>query len=260
MSHGRAVCTLNCPLPGSRKAGRPLRRSLPILVILAALTLAACAQGRASSGTPTPPPATPSPAAPKLSIFRGFVFPIEGACLPKSDNLMPGAARAYRDGIHEGIDFYQVDNCTKIGKGTPVRAAKDGTVIRADQSYHDLTPAELAAADKAIAAGRANDPALALIDLFRGRQVWVDHGDGIVTRYAHLSAIPTEIQVGRKVVQGETIAFVGDSGTPESIADPASEMHLHFELRVGDSYLGRGLPPAQVRTLYDNLFAPWPPS
>lgn len=244
-------------LPGSRKAGRPLRRSLAVL-ILATLTLAACAQGRASGGTPTPQPATPTPVAAKLSAFRGFVFPIEGACLPKSDNLMPGAARAYRNGIHEGIDFYQVDNCTKISKGTPVRAAKDGTVIRADQGYHDLTRAELAAADEKIAAGQANDPAL--LDLLRGRQVWVDHGDGVVTRYAHLSAIPPEIQVGRKVVQGETIAFVGDSGTPESIADPTSEMHLHFELRTGDSYLGRGLPPAQVRKLYENLFAPWPPS
>ncbi|MHB8375377.1 MAG: M23 family metallopeptidase [Dehalococcoidia bacterium] len=171
---------------------------------------------------------------------------------------MPGAVRAYRHGTHEGIDFYQVDNCTKIGKGTPVRSARDGTVIRADTAYVDLTQAELAAADKKIAAGQANDPAL--IDLFRGRQVWVDHGNGIVTRYAHLSAIPPAITVGRKVVQGQTIAFVGDSGTPESIADPTSEMHLHFEVRTGDSYLGKGLPPAQVRTLYTNLFAPWPPS
>jgi murein DD-endopeptidase MepM/ murein hydrolase activator NlpD len=170
---------------------------------------------------------------------------------------MPNAARSYRDGIHEGIDFYQVDNCTAIGKGTPVLAAKDGTVIRADHNYQDLTQDELDGLDARIAAGHANDPDV--LDTFRGRQVWVDHGHGIVTRYAHLSAIPDAIQVGSKVVQGETIAAVGDSGTPESVADKTAEMHLHFELRAGDSFLGKGLPPDQVRALYTNLFTPLTP-
>lgn len=170
---------------------------------------------------------------------------------------MPNAARSYRDGKHEGVDFYQVDNCTRIGRGTPVLAAKDGTVIRADHAYHDLTQQELDTADARIAAGHAADPDI--LDLFRGRQVWVDHGHGIVTRYAHLSAIPDSIQVGARVAQGETIAFVGDSGTPESIADKTAEMHLHFELRAGDSYLGKDEPPAQVRAQYEALFAPWPP-
>jgi len=167
---------------------------------------------------------------------------------------MPNAPRDYRSGIHEGIDFYDVDNCTQIGKGTPVLAAKDGTVIRADHDYHDLTQAELDTIDDRIAAGEANAPDI--LDMFRGRQLWVDHGNGVVTRYAHLSAIPDTIQVGTKVAQGETIAAVGDSGTPESVTDPTAEMHLHFELRVGDSYLGKGLPPDEVRQLYTNLFSP----
>jgi len=223
---------------------------------LAALALAACASGSASQPTATAPRATATPAGPDLAVFRGFIYPLKGACLPKGDQLMPGAARAYRDGVHEGIDFYEVDNCTKIGKGTPVLAAKDGTVIRADLGYHDLTQEELDALDAKVADGHANDPDV--LDTFRGRQVWVDHGQGIVTRYAHLSGIAPGVTVGAKVVQGETIAFVGDSGTPESVSDPTSEMHLHFELRAGDAYLGKGKPPDEVRQLYENLFTPLP--
>ena len=49
-----------------------------------------------------------------------------GRCLPKSDDLMPNAPRDYRGGIHEGVDFYGIDNCTTIVKGTAVMAAKDG--------------------------------------------------------------------------------------------------------------------------------------
>ncbi len=169
---------------------------------------------------------------------------------------MPNAKRDYRGGIHEGVDFYRADNCTGITKGTPVLAAKDGVVIRANHDYHDLTQAELNAADKRIAQGGANDPQV--LDLFRGRQAWIDHGKGIVTRYAHLSAIPANITAGTRVVQGEVIGFVGESGTPESLTAPGTEYHLHWEVRAGDSYLGRSLPPEEVRAIYKALFEPVP--
>ena len=55
---------------------------------------------------------------------------------------------------------------------------------------------------------------------------------------------------------GQIVGFVGESGTPESITNPGSEYHLHFEVRVGDSYLGKGLAPAEVRRLYQTLFSP----
>ncbi len=225
---------------------------------------AACGGASGASRTPEAPHASatpelpsPTPPAPDLTIFRNFIFPIRGACLPTSDRLMPNAPREYRGGVHEGVDLYESDNCTAIIKGTPVMAAKDGVVIRADREYHDLTPAELDAADQRIAAGHANDPDI--LDLFRGRQVWIDHGHGIVTRYAHLSGIAEGVQVGAKVAQGQTIAFVGESGTPESLSNPGTEMHLHFELRVNDRFLGQGLPPDEVRQLYTNLFEQLPP-
>ena len=59
-------------------------------------------------------------------------------------------------------------------------------------------------------------------------------------------------------MQGQTVAFVGDSGTPESISNPRQETHLHLELRVGDTYPRAGLPPDEVRALYPRLFEPWP--
>jgi murein DD-endopeptidase MepM/ murein hydrolase activator NlpD len=182
------------------------------------------------------------------------MFPLEGACLPTGDQLMPNASRDYRGGTHEGIDFYTVDNCTTIEVRTPVLAAKDGVVIRADRDYTPLTQAELDAANARIEAGEAN--AFEVVDLFRGRQVWVEHEGGIITRYAHLDGIADGVEPGATVVQGQEIAYVGDSGTPESIGSPGQEAHLHFEVRAGESFLGAGLPPEEVRTIYEQLFTP----
>ena len=221
-----------------------------------ALLAAACsgASGSSSTATPAIVRATATPAAPDLTVFRGFIYPMKGGCLPEGDQLMPNAPRVYRGGIHEGVDFYDYDNCAKIGKGTAILAAKDGVVVRADHDYQSLSEAELLAADKRISEGHANDADV--LDLFRGRQVWIDHGKGIVTRYAHTSDIAANIHVGDAVHAGDIIAFVGDSGTPESISDPGAEEHLHFELRTGDAFLGKGLAPADVRAVYERLFTP----
>jgi murein DD-endopeptidase MepM/ murein hydrolase activator NlpD len=204
----------------------------------------------------SPPASTTSPAltattAPNngAAVLSGFSYPITGGCLPQGDQLMPNAPREYRKGVHEGIDFYNVDNCTAIGVGTPVHAAKAGRVIRVDRSYVDLNSTSLAAV-------MANPTTAESIDVFRGRQVWVDHGGGVVTRYCHLSAVADGLQVGSMVNAGDVIAFVGESGTPESVGNPGHEYHLHFEVRVGDSYLGSGQPAAQVRALYTALFRP----
>jgi murein DD-endopeptidase MepM/ murein hydrolase activator NlpD len=231
------------------------------VVLCVAMLGAACGPisvGGGADDTPTPIPPTPT-ATPKpldLTIFRNFTYPIAGACMPVSDALMPNASREYRSGNHEGVDFYEYDNCTAIGYGDPALAAKDGVVVRADLYYRDLTEEDLAAANEQIAAGNAE--AFEVVDLFRGRQVWIDHGDGIVTRYAHLSAIAEGIEEGAEVVQGQTIAYIGDSGTPESLTNPRLETHLHWELRVKDSYLAAGLPPEEMREIYTMLFEPWP--
>lgn len=187
------------------------------------------------------------------SEASGLSFPILGGCLPIDDNLMPGAPREYRKGIHEGVDFYDSDNCVSIGIDTEVVAAQAGTVIRADLDYEDLTSDKLAALlERAELTDGADDE---ILDAFRGRQVWVDHGNDFVTRYAHLNDIAEGIEAGVRVEQGEVIAYVGESGTPGSVTEPGSEVHLHFELRIGDSYLGEGLDPAATRRLYEQAFA-----
>jgi murein DD-endopeptidase MepM/ murein hydrolase activator NlpD len=194
----------------------------------------------------------PEPTISREAMLQGFSWPITGSCLPKGDQLMPNAPREYRNGTHEGVDMYAVDNCNAgITRGTPVMAAKAGTVIRADLDYVNPTAAQM----QAYLADPNTD---ASFDAFRGRQVWVKLDDGgvYVNRYCHLDGIAPGIQVGSRVEVGQLIAYVGETGTPESISNPGHEYHLHFEMRIGDSYLGDDLPPAEVRRLYTTLFSP----
>ena len=79
---------------------------------------------------------------------------------------MPNAPREYRLGVHEGVDFYQVDNCTRIQRGTEVLAAKDGIVRRADLDYRDLDRDSLAAI-------MANPTTEASFDAFRTSWNWI---------------------------------------------------------------------------------------
>ena len=206
-----------------------------------------------------PDPAfTPAPTAALITPLvdprlTGFTYPIAGACMPSSDNLIPNAPREYRAGIHEGVDFYAGYNCVDIRVNTEVLAAGAGKVIRADHDFVEMTLDEL---NEVLARSQAQGYTdAAALDMFRGRQVWIDHGNGVVTRYSHLAGIPDGIVAGAKVPEGEVVGFVGDSGTPEAVTNPGLEIHLHWEVRVDDSFLGAGLSVAAVRELYERLFS-----
>jgi murein DD-endopeptidase MepM/ murein hydrolase activator NlpD len=58
-----------------------------------------------------------------------------------------------------------------------------------------------------------------------GNVVEIDHGNGLVTRYAHMSGFSTV--VGKPVQPGEQIGLIGSTGR-------STGPHLHFEVRVGD--------------------------
>jgi murein DD-endopeptidase MepM/ murein hydrolase activator NlpD len=153
---------------------------------------------------------------------RGLLIPIEGAQVPTEPELLPNSQREYRAGWHEGIDF-------PADRGTPVRAAAAGTIVRVDHEFTDWEPSDMnAALETAIAIGYTPDDTL---DRIRGRQVWIDHGRHVVTRYAHLDAV-ADLYVGETVTRGQVIGAVGSSGFQEG------GPHLHLEVRVGDGYLG----------------------
>ena len=200
---------------------------------------------------PEPDPAT-APIADAILALGPFSMPITGACFPDFAGQLPGAPRAYRNGVHEGVDFYPGWACASIELGTPVLAVGEGRVIRADWNYDDLTT-DAYFAMKARGFTGPDD-----LDTFRGRQIWVRHGDGVVVRYAHLSGIAEGIGEGTPVAAGDVLGFVGESGTPGSLREAGSEIHLHFELRLDNGYLGQGEPAARAVQLYRAVFSTAP--
>ena len=58
-----------------------------------------------------------------------------------------------------------------------------------------------------------------------GNLVEIDHGNGLTSRYGHLSKI--EAEVGETVIRGELLGLVGSTGR-------STGPHLHFELRLND--------------------------
>ena len=186
-----------------------------------------------------------------LETLRGLSMPIDGAQITRRDYQMPGSPRHYRLGVHEGIDFYTATSGVTIDGRTPVHAVAAGKVIRAMVDYRPLTAAQ-ARAWAAQVAGLGYTPP-DVLDGYRGRQVWIEHANGLVSHYAHLSAIAPGISVGALVEQGQVIGTVGNSGTPESVSNPSGELHLHLELWGGGNYVGQFLRPIEVREWIEGI-------
>lgn len=171
-------------------------------------------------------------------VVHGLLLPVDDAEIATAPELLPNSPRAYRAGWHEGIDF-------PADRGTPVRAAAGGTVVRVDREFVDWDAAAVGAAlEAAIALGYT--PAETL-DRIRGRQVWIDHGRQVVTRYAHLDSV-ADLLVGETVTRGQVIGAVGSSGFEEG------GPHLHFEVRVGEDYLGDWLEGDELVRVINRAF------
>ena len=183
----------------------------------------------------------------------GFVPPVEGATFSSRDTHLPGSRRAYRNGYHEGFDFYSGVVSVPITYGTPVVATADGVVSRADHDYVEMSQEEY---DGLIsdAQNQAVTPQSTLDEL-RGRQVWIQHPGGFVSRYAHLSNIPDTLVAGTRVTQGQVVGFAGNSGTVEGVTGTQDDPHPHYELwRGSETYLGEGLGPDAIYPLVAQVF------
>jgi len=187
----------------------------------------------------------------RLEELRGLSVPIQGARITSRDFQLPGAPRHYRLGVHEGIDFYGNTVGVTVDRRTPVRAVADGIVIRALVDYKPLTASE-AEAWQATSLSLGYTPP-EVLDGYRGMQIWIDHGDGLVSRYAHLGSIEPEIVEGATVTQGQIIATVGNSGTPGSVTSETYDVHLHLELWLGDHFVGQFLRPIEAREWLEKI-------
>ena len=90
---------------------------------------------------------------------------------------------------HSGLDF-------AAPTGTPVKAPAAGKIILIGDYF------------------------------FNGRTVFVDHGQGMISMFCHLSAI--DVTLGQSVARGETIARVGATGR-------ATGPHLHWNMSLNNA-------------------------
>jgi murein DD-endopeptidase MepM/ murein hydrolase activator NlpD len=94
---------------------------------------------------------------------------------------------------HTGVDWAE-------STGAPIFAAGNGTVLKAewDSGY--------------------------------GRRVEIQHLNGYVTAYSHMSGFARGIQAGTKVRQGQVIGYVGNTGL-------STGPHLHYEVTINGNFV-----------------------
>lgn len=118
--------------------------------------------------------------------------PVNGASLRSGYGFRRHPILGYSR-LHTGVDW-------AARYGSPVASAGAGTVIKAEWT-----------------AGY-------------GRRVEVQHSNGYVTAYSHLSAFARYVQRGSLVTQGQIIGFLGSSGL-------STGPHLHYEVIVNGSFV-----------------------
>ena len=182
-----------------------------------------------------------------------FVLPND--CRPpplNSPYSMPNAPRAYRSGVHAGVDFL----CSTVGH--PVVAVLGGQVVVAAGDFIDPAPAEFNEL-LAVATALGDTPAYTNA-MLSGSYVVVDHGiiedvGHVVSLYAHLDGVDPGIRVGKRVDASQRLGGVGNTGTRAGASGRRYEqLHLHWNFYVDDQYLGAGLSTAETREVYAELF------
>ena len=188
------------------------------------------------------------------SRLTGYTFPITGSFIPEDDYSIPGAPRKYRNGFHKGLDFnvYLGSDLIeqKVKQTTPILAIGDGEISRIDLEYEPMTLKEY----NDITQYNQNHPVTYVDKDFGGRQIWIDHKNGVMSSYNHLSSISKNLKLGSRVVRGEIIGYAGNSGLISEAKNTKEQIHLHLEIWIDGEYLGNDLKPQQIRKLLQIFF------
>ncbi|MED2737803.1 M23 family metallopeptidase [Bacillus toyonensis] len=175
-------------------------------------------------------------------------LPIKNAYITKEPGQLPGANRDYRNGKHEGFDWYPGAIGTEISNKTKVYPIYEGTVVRIAKDYKELEPTYREKLLKE--AAKIKYTPQSTLDLLRGRQVWVQSENGVLIHYAHLSSVNNKINVGDKVTIKDSIGTVGNSGTSNGALHTNDDLHLHTDLVVcGKNFWEYGEKSEMVNSL-----------
>jgi hypothetical protein len=68
--------------------------------------------------------------------------------------------------------------------------------------------------------------------------VWIDHGGGLISYYAHIDGSNIKVAEGQTVVRGQVLALSDNSGSPYCSTGP----HLHFAMHSGATSWYNGNP------------------
>lgn len=182
-----------------------------------------------------------------LAILDGMTSPIDGAQLTSYSRLYPGASRLYRLGVHQGIDFFG------YRRGWPVVVMADGVVVRASLVYDDVSVDDFER--MVFESEMLGETPPQYLERLEGKQVLIDHGNGILSFYAHLDQIAAGIVPGATVRAGQPLGTVGVSGTLAESQPGTVGSHLHFEIRIGERYLGQGVTIREAMWWLGEIFA-----
>lgn len=205
-----------------------------------------------------PPPSPGSFARPRLygrdilAELGGWEFPVRGGSLPPWPHLYPGGSRIYRQGVHRGLDLYHWEVPTENAAGTHILAPAAGRVSFATTGYVPMTASEF---DRLVGVSQAvGETPPEVLQRFGGITVELDHGSGLRTAYQHLGDTAEDIATGMEVEQRQLIGEVGATGTEgEAYANDAAA-HLHFEIWIGDRFLGQGITLRETMWWFEQIF------
>jgi murein DD-endopeptidase MepM/ murein hydrolase activator NlpD len=133
----------------------------------------------------------------------------------RSDYYTPEGLSVRKAFVRAPVDFTRISSSFNPRRKHPIL-----NTIRAhrgvDYAAPSGTPINTAGDGKVIFRGKKNG---------YGNAIIVQHGGNITTLYAHMSRFHDSSRVGRRVIQGQTIGYVGRTGL-------ATAPHLHYEYRL----------------------------